>query len=60
MFWARAGCLIVFVQVSHSNRKESTSLQTRGLKSLWLASIQGADASLALETVQVLKSAASA
>lgn len=40
----------VFMQVSHSNKEESTSLQRKALKSPWLASIQGADASSALET----------
>ena len=41
----------VFVRVSHSNQEESTSLQKKGLESPWLASIQGADANSALETV---------
>lgn len=31
----------VFVRVSHSNQEERASLQKKGLKSLWLASIQG-------------------
>jgi len=55
VFWAQGSMLYcVFVRVSHSNQEESTSLQKKGLKSPWLASIHGTDASSALETVQVL------
>lgn len=52
--------LCIFVEGSHSNQEESTSLDSKeGSEVTVVGQHPGADATLALETIQVLKSAAS-